>query len=143
MLHALLLMAAMTVVHGRQADATPSATVRDAAHATLILDIELRPGVHVYAPGVENHIPIAWTLDESPAYRTHDIAMPPARRLYMQAIDETVPVYEGRLRLTREIDIHAKTPLEITGSLRYQACDDQMCYRPEKLALHWTVTVPR
>ena len=138
MLFALLLAAA--VIHGHQADVTTSAIIRDATHATLVIEVELRPGVHVYAPGVEGYIPIAWTLEESPAYKAGEVQLPPARKLYLQAIDETVPVYEGRFRLTREIEAKAPGPLEINGTLRYQACDDQMCYKPEKLALHWTLT---
>jgi hypothetical protein len=29
--------------------------------------------------------------------------------------------------------------LEIAATLDYQACDDQVCYRPMKIPLKWTV----
>ena len=29
-------------------------------------------------------------------------------------------------------------PLTIKGKLRYQACDDRVCYLPKDLALEWT-----
>jgi hypothetical protein len=29
--------------------------------------------------------------------------------------------------------------LKITGKLRYQACDDKICYLPETLPLEWTL----
>ena len=144
-----LLATVALVVNGRQAQLTTSASVTDVRageHVTLTIDVDLRPGLHVYAPGVENYMPIAWTLDESTAYRAADVHMPEAHKLHLDVIDETVPVYEGRFRLVREvtIDRHVhKGQLHITGALRYQACDDRMCYRPETLPVEWTLTVRR
>ncbi len=133
----------MLVVSGRQAQVTTSASA-SVVHAgdtiTLTLDVELKPGVHIYAPGAEGYIPISWTLDDSTAYKTGAVELPEARKLYLQAIDETVPAYEGRIRISRKVTIAAPGPLNIDGFLRYQACDDQMCYKPEKLPLHWTFT---
>ncbi len=31
--------------------------------------------------------------------------------------------------------------LKITGKLRYQACDDKICYLPETVPLEWTLKV--
>jgi DsbC/DsbD-like thiol-disulfide interchange protein len=145
-MHAVLFIAALSVVNGHQAQVTTSSS-RTIVHAgqriTLTVEVELRPGMHVYAPGAEGYLPLTWTLDDSPAYKAHDVELPAARKLYLQAIDETVPVYEGRFRLTRDVTI-GSTPagqLTINGAFRYQACDDQMCYKPEKLPLQWTLTV--
>jgi hypothetical protein len=33
----------------------------------------------------------------------------------------------------------ARETLTILGQLRYQACDDAVCYRPETLPIAWTV----
>lgn len=138
--------AAGTEVNGHLAQVTASASnavVHSGERIALVVEVDLRPGVHVYAPGVEGYIPIAWALDESPAYQAHDIAWPPSHILYLKAIDEKVPVYEGRIRLVRDVTIGgaAEGPLTITGAFRYQACDDRMCYKPEKLPLQWTLTV--
>jgi hypothetical protein len=146
---AVFAVAMLSVVNGRLAQVTPSAnteTVYAGDHITLTLDVDLRPNVHVYAPGAENYIPITWTLDESPAYKTAEVHMPTPRKLYLPVIDETVPVYEGHFRLTRDVTIGPESALHedhigIAGVLRYQACDDQMCYKPEKLPLQWTFTV--
>jgi thiol:disulfide interchange protein DsbD len=134
-------------VNGRQAQVTTSAST-GVAHSgqriTLAVEVNLRPGVHVYAPGVEGYIPISWTLEKSAAYEAHDVEMPAAHKLYLEAIDETAPVYEGRFRLVRDVtvgpDVH-EGRLSIAGTLRYQACDDRMCYKPEKLPLGWTLVV--
>lgn len=139
----------LSVVNGRQAQVTTSAStvaVHPGEKITLSLEVELRPGVHAYAPGVENYIPISWTLEKSRTYSANDVEVPPARMLHLDAIDETVPVYEGHFRLVREVTIGPrrtvrKGPLNIAGTLRYQACDDRMCYKPETLPLQWTLTV--
>jgi DsbC/DsbD-like thiol-disulfide interchange protein len=141
--------AARAEVNGRQARITTSAStavVHAGERITLAVEVNLRPGVHVYAPGVEGYIPISWTLEESAAYRAHDVEMPAAHKLYLEAIDETVPAYEGRFRLIRYVSIGPDSAvhegrLSIAGTLRYQACDDRMCYKPEKLPLLWTLTV--
>jgi len=139
-----LFAAAFLVVTGHQAQVTTAAS-SSVVHAgdtiTLTLDVELKPGMHVYAPGAEGYIPISWTLPDSPAYKASDVELPEAHKLYLQAINETVPVYEGRFRVTRKLTIAAPGHITIDGTFRYQACDDQMCYKPEKLPLQWTFTV--
>jgi thiol:disulfide interchange protein DsbD len=147
----LFCVAMLSVVNGRQAQVTTSTsaeTIHAGDHITLTLDVDLGPNVHVYAPGAENYVPITWTLDESPAYKAAEVHMPTPRKLYLPVIDQTVPVYEGHFRLTRDVTIGPESELHedclnIAGTLRYQACDDQMCYKPEKLPLQWTFAVVR
>jgi hypothetical protein len=109
----------------------------------LVLDLKLKPGVHVYAPGVEGYIPIAWALKPSSDWSARPALFPKAEILHLVAIDETVPAYQGHFRLAREVVIApaAKGPVSIDGTLRYQACDDTMCYIPETLPLHWEIAV--
>ncbi len=105
----------------------------------LVLDIDLKLGMHVYAPGVTGgYIPIDWKIDASPNWTAHDLQAPPSRQLHLDAIDETVPVYEGRFRLVRDVTVGKTTgDVVIRGSLRYQACDDKVCYNPQVLPLEW------
>jgi len=141
-----LFAALLLVVSGRQAQLTTSAsasTLHAGDTVNLTVEIELKPGVHVYAPGAEGYIPISWTLPDSPAYKAGAVELPEAHKLYLQAIDETVPVYEGRFRITRKVTIATPGHITIDGTFRYQACDDQMCYKPEKLPIQWTFTVER
>jgi hypothetical protein len=67
--------------------------------------------------------------------------------LYLKAIDEKVPVYEGGFTLRRELKIapvaKLKPLLDSAGNLTvaaifsYQACDDRMCYIPQKVPVSW------
>lgn len=139
------------VAEGKQlsATATVSNSIVDAGQrVSLVLEIDLKPKMHVYAPSVKGYIPIEWTLKDSEAWVPHEVKFPEAKNLYLKAIDETVPVYAGKLRLTREITLgpdaklkpalNAAGQLTVEGTLRYQACDDRMCYIPQTLPVKWT-----
>jgi hypothetical protein len=108
----------------------------------LRLDIELPPKSHAYAPGVQGYIPIEWKLVESESFSAIPLTYPKSRNLHLKAINETVPVYEGELKMEREIIPAQKlsgSELKIEGSLRYQVCDDVKCYVPETIPLVWTI----
>jgi len=135
-------------------DVTSSASdgvVAPGQRIALTLDITLGPSMHVYAPGAEGYIPIAWTLKPSPAFEAHEVEFPKPKIVELKAINEKMPVYEGDLRLTRDVTIadedalaHAtgnSGTLTIEGSLKYQACDDRMCYIPDTVPLKWELRV--
>jgi peroxiredoxin len=114
----------------------------------LELDIDLKPKMHVYAPGVQSgYLPIDWTIEDSPLATAHEIALPKPEMLHMEAIGETVPVFTGKLRLVRDITVadeaKLKTALDadgnfvVDGILHYQACDDRICYIPKDVPLKW------
>jgi DsbC/DsbD-like thiol-disulfide interchange protein len=134
-----------TEVEGKQLSAklgASNATAMPGEHVTLTLDVDLYPGMHVYAPGVEDYIPIDWKMEESPGVAVRPAVFPHAEKLYLKAIDETVPAYRNHFRLTRDIAIGGKRDpsgkLTVSGTLRYQACDDRVCYIPQQLHLAWT-----
>ncbi|MBK5294850.1 MAG: redoxin domain-containing protein [Acidobacteriia bacterium] len=116
---------------------------------TLVLEVELAPGMHVYAPGVQSsYIPIDWKIASSKGWLAFPAEYPAAKTLHMPAIQETAPVYEGKIRIVRDLTIAqageltaALGPhqdLTVEGSFRYQACDDKVCYTPQTVGLKWT-----
>jgi peroxiredoxin len=109
----------------------------------LILDVTLPPKMHVYAPGVEGYKPIEWIIAESKDWSAAKPHFPAPRMLHLKAIGETVPVYEGSVRITRELTVGRGItgPAVIEGEFRYQACDDKVCYAPERVPLKWTFPV--
>jgi DsbC/DsbD-like thiol-disulfide interchange protein len=121
---------------------------RPGLRIALSLDIQLKSGMHVYAPGVQGYIPIDWKLEEGgPAAKRHAFQYPASEVLRLDAIGETVPVYRGHVRIIREITFGQEAALKslampagqltIKGSFRYQACDDRKCYPPQDLPLEW------
>ncbi len=133
-----------TEVEGKQITAkvaASDATVAPGDRIALTLDLDLDPGMHVYAPGVEGYIPIDWKMQDSPGATASAPEFPRSEKLYLKAIGETVPAYRNHFRLTRDITMgrlpKASGEFTITGTLRYQACDDRVCYIPQQLHLAW------
>jgi hypothetical protein len=137
-------------VEGKQLRLTAAASnamVTVGQRVALTLDIELKPNMHVYAPGVDGYIPIDWTMQESDAGAVHAVSFPKSEMLHLPAIDETVPVFTSRFRLTRDVTIGAADKVKpladdsgqftLEGTLRYQACDDRVCYIPQNLPVKW------
>ena len=133
--------------HLRLTTTASMGVARPGHHIVLSLDLDLKPNMHVYAPGVQGYIPIDWKLEEGPAAKALPFEYPASRMLHLKAIGETVPVYRGRVRITREIIFgqeDAVKPLVtfagdlvLKGSFRYQACDNRKCYLPETVPLEW------
>jgi len=121
---------------------------RPGLRIALSLVIELKPGMHVYAPGVQGYIPIDWRLGGGgPVAKRRGFEYPPSEMLRLEAIGETVPVYQGHIQIRREITFGQEAVLKplvtptgeviVKGSFRYQACDDRKCYVPEAVPLLW------
>jgi len=129
--------------HLKLASSASADAARPGQRVALILDVELTPKMHVYAPGVTGYIPVEWTLESSPQIAAEPVEYPPARVVELPVINEKVPVYAGQFRLIREITVaqNASTPLVVKGSFRYQACDDTQCYIPATVPLQWTLRV--
>jgi hypothetical protein len=114
---------------------------------TLMLDVEMKPKMHVYAPGVEGYIPVSWTVKSDKTHLAREASWPKSRILHLEAIKEKVPVYEGRFRVARDMTVghvpelrplmEADGKLVVEGSFRYQACDDKICYQPQTIPLKW------
>jgi peroxiredoxin len=114
---------------------------------SLILDIELPPKMHIYAPGVQGYKPVAFQLDRHPNLRLLDTSFPKATVMDLPAIKERVPVYSGKVHITRDIilgvddSMRKESNVEITGAFEYQACDDKICYLETKIPLKFSISV--
>ena len=113
------------------------------AKLALFVDVTPKPGIHVYAPGSKDYIPITVKPEPQPQMKFGKVTYPKAD--IMTFADEKVPVFQKPFRLTQDatIDKSAKSgsTLTIPGTVNFQACDDKVCYPPEKVAVSWTVAV--
>ncbi len=119
---------------------------------SLVVQIKLPQDVHVYAPGVKGYKPIQLELAPSPEFELLPLVYPPSRVLYLEAIKEQVPVFEGKFRITSEVKISANSDfmkslgpsgksITIAGRLSYQACDKATCYLPTSIPLTWELQI--
>jgi DsbC/DsbD-like thiol-disulfide interchange protein len=121
------------------------AEVNGAAGAKLALfvDVTPKPGIHVYAPGSTNYIPITVKLNTQPEIKLGKLAYPKSEM--MTFADEKVPVFQKPFRLTQDVTVDksakAGSTVTVAGTVNYQACDDRVCYAPESAPVTWTVVV--
>jgi len=117
----------------------------------LVMELQMKPKMHVYAPGIKGYIPVDWKMADSKAYVAFAPEFPISKMLNLPVIQETVPVYDGKIRMVRDITIGsereiagalgADRTLAVEGSFRFQACDDKACYLPTTVPLKWTFRI--
>jgi hypothetical protein len=127
------------------------------SRVTLTVEIKLPERMHLYALDAKGYRPVTLVLNDNQNFETRPAVYPPAETLRLEAIQESAPVYQGTFRISQDIVVSFKRALalilpqdrsqsrsiDISGSLRYQACDDKTCYRAEELPLHWSLAVHR
>ena len=107
---------------------------------SFVVEIEPRPGMHVYAPGADDYRIISLEIDEQSVLRLRPLQYPASEIYHFVPLNERIPVYQKPFAL--KLDATAQTSgeeLAVTGRLEYQACDDKVCFAPVSVPLAWTV----
>lgn len=129
--------------HAAIVAAPAEATAAPGGKVALSLDVTPKPGIHVYAPGTKDFIPIEVKFDAKPEFKAGKTAYPKSE--LMTFGDEKVPVFQKPFTLTSDVTIAkgAKpgSTVAVSGSVHLQACDDKVCYPPETVPVSWTVAV--
>ena len=121
-------------------------------HITIVAEVRLPPDVHVYAPGTQGYKPIKLVIDPIPEIELKPAVFPPSKALYLPAIKEQVPVFEGTFRISQDAKVSSSSSfwgsvpnegkiLTITGKLEYQACDKTTCYVATSVPVKWQLQV--
>ena len=113
------------------------------AKIDLFVDVTPKPGIHVYAPGNNDYIPITVKLAPQSEVKAGKVTYPKAD--IATIADEKVAVFQKPFRLTQPItlDKAAKpgSTVVLAGTVSYQACDDKVCFPPESAQVSWSVAV--
>jgi hypothetical protein len=127
------------------ASPTAAAPARPGSTIKLFVDVIPDAKIHVYAPGAKDYLPIALEITAAPGVTVGKLTYPKAQDLYFEPLNEHVPVFSAPFRLVQDVTIgRAVKPaqsLTLTGVLKYQACDDKICFNPVSAPLSWTVTL--
>lgn len=138
---------------GRQLAITTSqsrVTAAPGQTVSLLVDVFPKPKMHVYAPEqTGGYIRIELMLDDDAAVKEAKPVFPKASDYYFEPLKETFKVFDGPFRIRQDVAIASTAALRrraasnetltLTGTLRYQACDDQVCYRPDTIKVSWTI----
>jgi hypothetical protein len=119
---------------------------------TLTTEVRLPPDIHVYAPGTKGYKPINLQVDAIREAQLKVTVYPHSKILYMPAIKERVPVYEGTFRIRQDVQVPSASDfsnslgadgktITIAGKLEYQACDIKICFLPNSIPVHWQLQV--
>ena len=120
-------------------------------HFSVVLDITPAPRVHVYAPGVSGYKPIALVVQAVPGLVVREAHFPKAEDYFFAPLNEHVPVYQKPFRVVQDLEIDPSRDamhvlkdvkaLTIDATLSYQACDDKLCFVPQRVPLSWTIAL--
>jgi AhpC/TSA family/Thiol:disulfide interchange protein DsbD, N-terminal len=119
---------------------------------TLSVAVQLPKDVHVYAPGTQGYKSIKLVIDPAPEMDLAHVRYPRARILYMPAIKERVPVFEGKFQISQDLIVDSSADFSnslgiegktfaIKGNIEYQACDSKICFLPTTVPVQWQLQV--
>jgi hypothetical protein len=103
---------------------------------------------------VQGYKPIQLAVKETSGIELAPVIYPNSKDIYLEAIQEHVPVLEGKFRIVQDVTVNfsptsdiarslistGKT-ISISGELRYQACDKTVCYPPTSVPVMWSLKV--
>jgi thiol:disulfide interchange protein DsbD len=141
--------------------AVVGAQVRTKADLTPLVENDVAPGTSVRAalqvrlPSKELHvqsnkprdpslIPTVLTVTPPAGVRVAEIVFPTPTDLAQEGQSEPLAVFDHEFAIGVRFDVAstvAPGALEIPARLRYQACDDRLCYAPASANVVWTVNV--
>ncbi|MGA7792021.1 MAG: peroxiredoxin family protein [Candidatus Acidiferrales bacterium] len=118
----------------------------------LTAEVRLPPDVHVYAPGTKGYKTVKLSIDPLPDFELRQANYPSAKILYLPAIKERVPVFEGTFRIRQELKVNSMAEFSgalgsdgkkvtVKGNLEYQACDSKICFLPTTVPVEWELQI--
>jgi len=140
----------ITTRHLSVSTSTSAATVAPGGRISLVVEISPKQKMHVYAPGQPDVIPISLTLTPGEATAAQPVQFPQAERREFKELGESHLVYSRPFRLVQDVSVPASrslvkraasrdATLTVKATLKYQACDDTICYAPVTLPITWTL----
>lgn len=134
-----------------RAEVTPvveTASVRPGETVRFSLKVRLPEHVHVQAhePRDPSLIPTVLTVEAPPGTTVEAITYPPPTELAQAGRRETLAVLGPEFAIDLRIVVPATAAagdLAVPAVLRYQACNDSVCFPPARATATWTVQVQR
>ena len=101
----------------------------------VIFKLKLKPKWHVWSlnPGGDGlQVPPSFTFDKAAGVKTVGAVKESGNKHSeeMDGVDGIVNYFESNVTYIQKIEV-ATTPVTLTGSHRYQVCDDKMCLAPK------------
>ena len=119
---------------------------RAGAKGTVTLKVKLPETVHVQSdkPLDKSLIPTALTIEPPPGLKIEKIVYPVATKLKQEGQTQPLAVFGHEFTITVHLAVAANAPageLSVPAQLRYQACDEFMCYPPKRADTKWAIRI--
>jgi DsbC/DsbD-like thiol-disulfide interchange protein len=115
----------------------PAKPVAAGDRFALSVRIVPNPGIHVYAPGNPETIPVSVTVTPQAGFTAEAPKFPKAEDFFFGPTAENLKVYTKPFVVTVSMKADGagadKSARDVTvaGAVRYQACDDRVCFPPQ------------
>jgi hypothetical protein len=129
----------------------PARPVALGTASALTLTVTPKPGIHVYAPGNPDYIPVAVDIVPQTGLSIEPAAFPPGKDLLFGPLKEAVKVYsepfDVRVPFTPQAALRKAHPsgktavIMLKGTLSYQACNEKVCFPPQSSAFQAEIVV--
>jgi hypothetical protein len=134
-----------------RAEVTPvveTTPVRAGAPATLTLTVRLPKDIHVQSdkPRDPLLIPTALTIEAPAGITVTAIEYPKPTDLAQPGRTEPLAVFGSEFAIRAKVSLGEGVPagdLKVPGTLRYQACNDTVCFPPTRATTEWLLSVQR
>lgn len=134
-----------------RAELTPvveTASIRAGQPVRLALRVKLPPDVHVQSdkPKDPALIPTVLTIEAPAGVTLEKTSYPPATELVQAGQSLPLAVLGPEFTIDVSVAIASTVtagPLTIPVRLRYQACDDKVCYPPARADAQWALNVEK
>lgn len=117
----------------------------------LVVTLRVPAGQHLYGPPVsEGLVVTSIDIDDNVHLGVQAAQFPPTHPLVLEGTGETLHVYEGDVRIRVPMLYNGFPPdrderghrnVEVTGTVRWQSCDDHSCHIPRSEPFSLTVRV--
>lgn len=126
----------------------PTSPVTAGATARVSLTVRLPEDVHVQAhePRDPSLIATVLTVEAPPGITVEAITYPPPTELTQTGRRDPLAVLGPEFAIDARLAVGAATPageLAVPVVLRYQACNDRVCFPPARATATWTLAVQR
>lgn len=119
----------------------------------LVVDLRVPSGQHLYGPPVPDGLVVTSVdIDDNEHVAAQPALFPPTHEMILEGTGETLHVYDGDVRIRVpllynggrvEPNDDGTRSVDVTGTVRWQSCDDHACHIPRTEPFSLTVTVGR